>query len=140
MKTPSKSVIYQIPCSCKQTYVGQTKVGIHKRMKQHSKVLNDDKDDSNSEMVKHFHEKKFQCLFDTDDAFIIDEEKDYWKRRTKEAIYSIISDSINTHDEINASWTPILYKAKHQIQRKIQLSQENYNKYRRNKVQRKTRR
>jgi hypothetical protein len=60
-----------------------------------------------------------QCLFDTNDAFIIDEEKYYWKRRTKEAIYSIISQSINTHDEINAAWTPILYKAKEKIQEKF---------------------
>ena len=79
-------------------------------------------------MVKHFQEKKFQCLFDTNDALIIDEENDYWKRRTKEAIYSIISASINTHDEINAAWTPILYQATHQIQRKIQSGRENYNK------------
>jgi hypothetical protein len=140
LKIPSKSVIYQIPCSCKQTYVGQTKVGIDNRMKQHSKTLNDNTDDSKSEMVKHFQEKKFQCIFDTDDAFIIDEEKDYWKRRTKEAIYSIISKSINTHDEINAAWTPILYKTQEQIQRKIQSSKENYNKYKRTKKQKKTRR
>ncbi|CAF4873932.1 unnamed protein product [Rotaria sp. Silwood1] len=140
LKTSSKSVIYQIPCSCKQTYVGQTKVGIEKRMKQHSKTLNDNADDSKSEMMKHFQEKKFQCLFDTNDAFIIDEEKDYWKRRTKEAIYSIISQSINTHDEIDAAWTPVLYKTKEQIRRKIQSSQENYNKYKRTKYQRKTRR
>ena len=139
LKVPSKSVIYQIPCSCKQTYVGQTKVGIDKRMKQHSKTLNDNEDNSKSEMVKHFQEKKFQCIFDTNDAFIIDEEKDYWKRRTKEAIYSIINKSINTHDEINAAWTPILYKTKEQIQRKIQSSQENYTKYKRTKKQRKTR-
>jgi hypothetical protein len=133
LKTPSNSIIYQIPWSCKQTYVGQTKVGIDNRMKQHAKLINDNNDDSNSEMVKHF-QKKFQCLFDTDDAFIIDEEKDYWKRRTKEAIYSIISQSINTHDEINAAWMPILYKSKQQIQKKIQSSQENYNKYKRTKV------
>jgi hypothetical protein len=131
LKTPSKSVIYQIPCSCKQTYVGQTKVGIDIRAKQHSKIINENSDNSNSEMVKHFQEKRFQCLFDTDEAFVIDEEKDYWKRRTKEAIYSIISQSINTHDGINAAWTLLLYEAKEQIQRKIQLSQENCNKYKR---------
>jgi hypothetical protein len=133
LKTPSKSIIYQIPCSCKQTYVGQTKVGIENRMKQHSKIINDNADNSNSEMVKHLQENKFQCLFDTNDAFIIDEEKDYWKRRTKEAIYSIVSQSINTHDELNPAWTSILYKAEEQIKRKIQSSQENYNKYRRTK-------
>jgi len=54
-------------------------------------------------MVRHFQEKKLQCIFDTNHAFIIDEEKDYWKRRTKEAIYSIINKSINTHAEINAA-------------------------------------
>ena len=134
LKVPSKAVIYQIPCSCKQTYVGQTKVGIDNRMKQHSKTINDNEDDSNSEMVKHFQEKKFQCLFDTNGAVIIEEEKDYWKRRTKEAIYSIISESINTHDEINEAWTPILYKVKQQIKRKIQTRQENHKKYRRSKI------
>ncbi|CAF3315909.1 unnamed protein product [Rotaria socialis] len=134
LKVPSKSVIYQIPCSCKETYVGQTKVGIDNRMKQHSKAINDNENNSNSEMVKHFQEKKFQCLFDTNDAFIIEEEKDYWKRRTKEAIYSIISESVNTHDEINAAWTPILHKAKHLIQRKIESARENYNKYKRTKT------
>ena len=102
-------------------------------MTQHSKTINDNEDNSNSEMVKHFQEKKFQCLFDTNGAFIIEEEKDYWKRRTKEAISSIISESINTHDEINEAWTPILYKVKRQIKRKIQTCQENYNKYKRNK-------
>ncbi|CAF5065228.1 unnamed protein product [Rotaria magnacalcarata] len=129
LKVPSKSVIYQIPCSCKETYVGQTKVGIDNRMKQHSKAINDNENNSNSEMVKHFQEKKFQCLFDTNDAFIIEEKKDYWKRRAKEAIYSIISESVNTHDEINAAWTPILHKAKRLIQRKIESARENYNKY-----------
>ena len=134
LKVPSKSVIYQIPCSCKQTYVGQTKVFIDNRMKQYSKTINDNEDNSNLEMVKHVQEKKSQCLFDTNEAFIIEKEKDYWKRRTKEAIYSIISESINTHDEINEAWTPILYKVKQQIKRKIQTRQENHNKYVRNKV------
>ncbi|CAF1156358.1 unnamed protein product [Didymodactylos carnosus] len=86
LQTPLKSVVYQISCSSKQTYVGQTKVGIDNRMKQHSKTINDNKNDSNSEIVKHFQEKKFQCLFDTNDAFVIDEEKEYWKRPTKEEI------------------------------------------------------
>ncbi|CAF4232919.1 unnamed protein product, partial [Rotaria magnacalcarata] len=58
LKVPSKSVIYQIPCSCKETYVGQTKLDIDNRMKQHSKAINDNENNSNSEMVKHFQEKK----------------------------------------------------------------------------------
>ena len=127
LRTPSKSIIYQIPCSCKQTYVGQTKVGLHNRMKQHAKTINDYSDNSKSEMVKHFQMNKFQCLFDTNNAFIIDEEKDYWKRRTKEAIYSIINQSINTHDEINPAWTPILNKFKQQIQQRITMNNDKLN-------------
>ncbi|CAF2052832.1 unnamed protein product [Rotaria magnacalcarata] len=100
-------------------------------MKQHSKAINDNENNSNSEMVKRFQEKKFQCLFDTNDAFISAEEKDYWKRRTKEAKYSIISESVNTHGEINAAWTPILHKSKHLLQRNIESAQENYTKYKR---------
>ncbi|CAF4251052.1 unnamed protein product, partial [Rotaria magnacalcarata] len=48
-----------------EAYVGQTKLDIDNRMKQHSKAINDNENNSNSEMVKHFQEKKFQCLFDT---------------------------------------------------------------------------
>ncbi|CAF3351055.1 unnamed protein product [Rotaria socialis] len=89
-------------------------------MKQHSKAINDNENNSNSEMIKHFQEKKLQCLFDTNDTFVIEEEKYYWKRRTKEAIYSIISESVNAHDEINAAGAPIVHKAKRLIQRKIE--------------------
>jgi hypothetical protein len=44
MKTQSDSVIYQIPCECGKIYVGQAKVGINYRMKQHYKTITDDKD------------------------------------------------------------------------------------------------
>ncbi|CAF4600205.1 unnamed protein product, partial [Rotaria socialis] len=39
LKVPSKSLIYQIPCSGKEAYVGETKLDIDNRMKQHSKVI-----------------------------------------------------------------------------------------------------
>jgi predicted GIY-YIG superfamily endonuclease len=100
MKTQSNSVIYQIPCECGKTYVGQTKVGINNRMKQHYKTITDDKD-RNLEMIKHHQDMRYQCLFDIDKAFIIEEEKDYWKRRIKETIYSKISQSINTYGTLN---------------------------------------
>jgi hypothetical protein len=29
-------------------------------------------------MIKHYQDMKYQCLFDVDEAFIIEEEKDYW--------------------------------------------------------------
>ncbi|CAF1328589.1 unnamed protein product [Adineta steineri] len=103
-------------------------------MKQQSKTIKDNEDNTTSEMVKHFQQKKFLCLLDNYDAFVIDEENYYWKMRTKESIYSIISQSFDTHGETNPAWEPILYKTKKQIQRKIQLNQENYNKYKRTKM------
>jgi hypothetical protein len=60
LKVPSKSVLYQIPFSCKGTNVEQTKVDIDNRMKQHSKAINNNNEtNSNSEMVKNVQEKKF---------------------------------------------------------------------------------
>ena len=98
-----------------------------RRKNQHKKIINDNQENSKSDMVKHHQENKFQCFFDTNHSFIIKEEKNYWKRRTREAIYSMISGSINTHDELNQAWTSILYEAKEQIQRKVHLRQESYN-------------
>jgi hypothetical protein len=133
MKTPSNSIIYQIPCECGKTYVGQTKVGINNRMKQHYKSIVDDKN-KNLEMIKHHQDMKYQCLFDVDKAFIIEEEKDYWKRRIKESIYSQVNQSINAHDKLNEAWTPIIHMNKQIIERKIKLSQETFNKYKRTKT------
>jgi hypothetical protein len=79
-------------------------------------------------MIKHYQDMKYQCLFDVDEAFIIEEEKDYWKRRIKETIYSKINQSINKHDIINEAWTPVINKAKQYIERKIQSRQEALNK------------
>ncbi|CAF5009225.1 unnamed protein product, partial [Rotaria sp. Silwood1] len=133
MKVMSNSVIYQIPCDCGKTYIGQTKVGIKNRMKQHYKSITDDKD-TKLEMIKHHQDMKYQCLFDVDKAFIKEEEKDYWKRRIKETIYSKLNKSINKHDTINEAWNPILYKSKQYIERKIRLSQETFNKYKITKI------
>ncbi|CAF3946895.1 unnamed protein product [Rotaria sp. Silwood1] len=70
IKIPSNSIIYQIPCECGKTYIGQTKVGIENRMKQHYKNINDD-NDRKLEMIKHHQDMKYRCLFDIDKAFII---------------------------------------------------------------------
>ncbi len=72
---------------------------------------------------------KYRCLFDVDKAVIIEEEKDYWKRRIKESIYSQIGQSINTHDRFVEAWTPIIYMTKQIIERKTKVSQETFNKY-----------
>ncbi|CAF4351018.1 unnamed protein product, partial [Rotaria socialis] len=39
-------------------------------------------------------------------------------------IYSLINESINKHNKLSEAWDPILFKVKQQIQRKLQLLQQ----------------
>jgi hypothetical protein len=124
MKVQSKSVVYQLQCDCNppKIYNGETKVGIKNRMKQHFQLIN--KLDNKSEMVQHIEENRYQCLFNTEQAFILQQEKNWNKRRIKEAIYSLVNNSINKHDNLIEAWDPILFKTKQQIQRKIQQQRQ----------------
>ncbi|CAF5068029.1 unnamed protein product [Rotaria sp. Silwood1] len=119
IKQENKSVIYQLECECNNIYNGETKVGIWKRMKQHENEILKDKEESKSEIVQHFHSERFQCMFHPEEAFIIDTETNWFKRRTKEAIYSIINESINRHNDIDSAWLHILLKNKEQIKKRI---------------------
>ena len=120
LKTTSRSVIYQVTCDCNppKIYNGETKIGLESRMKQHFKLINDL--DEKSEMVQHIKENNYQCLFHTDQAFVIGHEKNWRKRRVKETIYSQLNQSINKRGELSEAWDPILYKMKQQIIRKTQ--------------------
>jgi hypothetical protein len=124
MKIQSKSVVYQIQCDCDppKIYNGETKVGIKNRMQQHFQLIN--KLDNKSEMVQHIEENRYQCLFNTEQAFIVEQEKNWNKRRVKEAVYSLVNNSINKHDNLIEAWDPILFKTKQQIQRKIQQQKQ----------------
>ncbi|CAF0966041.1 unnamed protein product [Rotaria sordida] len=104
IKPTSKSIIYQIECNCSAIYNGETKVRLINRIKQHEKVINKNDDKQNSKIVQHHINKLHQCRFNTNTAFIIDNEIDFKKRRIKESIYSIINDSINRHDQLDERW------------------------------------
>jgi hypothetical protein len=105
-------------------YNGETKVGLKNRMIQHEKKIKDDDENSNSEIVQHFHRTKFQCMFDTEKGFIIDNEINWRKRKIKEAIYSIVNNSINRHDEIEKRWTPVSHQSSTTIKNLINKKQE----------------
>ncbi|CAF0782646.1 unnamed protein product [Didymodactylos carnosus] len=126
MKPQSKSNIYQIPCECGATNVGETKVGFHQRMIQHEKLIEQDDDNSKSEMVQHHHQKGWQCMLDTEKAFIIEDEIDRRKRRIKESIYSTVSQSINRRNEIEKLWTPLLYEVEPSIKGIISSRERNF--------------
>ena len=128
MKPQSKSHIYQIPCDCGAVYNGETKVGFHQRMAQHKKIIEKDEDNPRSEMVQPHHEKRYQCLFDPEKAFIIDSEIDRHKRRIKEAVYSTINTSVNRKDEIDKMWTPLLHDTGQRIRKIIAIRERSFEK------------
>ncbi|CAF3770007.1 unnamed protein product [Rotaria sordida] len=114
-KPQSKSIIYQMNCKCGAIYNGETKVGLKDRMKQHKRKIKENDINSSSEIVKHHYIKNGQCSFDPNKAFIIDNETNYWKRRKKETIYSIINESINKCDSVDDGWNNVIYKESKKI-------------------------
>jgi hypothetical protein len=124
MKPQSKSIVYQIDCDCGAVYNGETKVGLKNRMGQHGTIIEEDDKESPSEMVKHHHSNKWQCMFQPDNAFVVDNETNYWKRRKKEAIYSMINNSINKCDSIDNGWNNILYKETKRIKDRIKFKKQ----------------
>jgi predicted GIY-YIG superfamily endonuclease len=124
VKRNSKSVIYQIKCECGKIYNGETKIGLENRIKQHEKLINKNEIDSKSEIVQHHYEKKHQCSFNTKQAFMIENEINWKKRRIKETLYSNINQSINKRDDLYRGWIPILHTATSIIRRKIELKEK----------------
>jgi predicted GIY-YIG superfamily endonuclease len=117
----SKSNIYQINCNCGAVYNGETKIGLKKRLEQHKKRINKKVIPSDSEIVQHHHDNKYQCMFDLNKAFVIDNEIGWKKRRIKEAIYSTINNSINRKDDINTLWLPLLNESSTRIKSIIEI-------------------
>jgi hypothetical protein len=94
-------------------------------MKQHKTKIKENDKNSSSEIVKHHYMKSGQCSFDPNKAFIIDNETNYWKRRKKETIYSIINQSINKCDSIDDGWNNVIYKQSKKIKEIIENKQKN---------------
>ncbi len=53
-------------------------MGNKKRMHRTFQLINRLNDKSG--MVQHIEEKRYQCLFNTDQAFIIEQEKNYYRK------------------------------------------------------------
>lgn len=115
----SRSVVYKIPCTCTAQYVGETKVGLGKRMKQHDALIKKNDKDAHSEIVQHHHKNRTKCRFDPSKATILDNETDWKKRKVKEAIYTQILRSINKCDIVNPAWNNIVRKNCNEIRKQV---------------------
>ncbi len=95
-------------------------------MKQHETIIEEDSEECPSEMVKHHHSTNWQCMFQPGKAFIVDNETNYWKRRKKEAIYSMMNNSINKCDSIDNGWNNILYQETKRLKDMIKFRKQHY--------------
>ena len=75
-------------------------------------------------MVQHTHNKNHQCKFNTASAIILEKEVNWKRRRIKEAIYSMINNSINRRNDIDPLWFPIIHEKSEPIKKKIKYKQE----------------
>ena len=118
-ETRTRAVIYKIDCTCGSTHIGETKIDPNGKMKQHETLIKNKKQQTISEMVQHMNSNGMKCRFTPNQATVIDKETDWNRRRIKEAIDSIINDSINRHDDINGIWLPIINRGKERIKNRI---------------------
>ena len=124
IKTQSKSVVYKILRDCGASYVGEKKIGFDNRMNQYQKLIEKNEKEAHSEIVLHHHSQRWQCMFDTSKAVVIDNEIDYRKRKIKETVYSNINQSINKHDKFNDAWSNILAKNTESIKKHIRFKEQ----------------
>ena len=112
--------VYEIPCSCGKSYIGETGKSFKQRIKEHGADLRLNRCHT-SALVKHANKTKHQlCLENTN---ILSKEENYSKRKFREALEIIKHPQNLNRDngwEISRSWIPLLhqnlnndYKEKH---------------------------
>ena len=122
--TPTtNSIVYHMKCRCGAAYIGETKVGLKRRIEQHKHLINKNEKQSNSEIVQHIQASNQECNFNTSRAITLEKEIDWRRRKLKEAIYSTVYNSINKRDDIERSWLPIIHKYLELIKKKIKYKQ-----------------
>ena len=122
--TPTtNSIVYHMKCKCGAAYIGETKVGLKRRIEQHKQLINKNEKQSNSEIVQHIQASNQGCNLNTSRAIILEKEIDWRRRRFKDATYSTVYNLINKRDDIERPWLPIIHKYSELIKKKIKQKQ-----------------
>ena len=85
-KDQRNNLVYAVKCkdsACQDTYIGETKQRLHKRMGQHRRPSSGC---GNSAVYEHLNSTKHS--FDNKDVVILDREHRWFERGVKEAIYT----------------------------------------------------
>lgn len=106
-KIDTKNCIYQIPCECGQSYIGETKRPLVTRLSEHKRhTLRGETDKSG--VANHCWE--FHHRMQWEDTKILCKEVNLHKRKFKEATYILNNNDIfsNPSYEVNGTWNEVL--------------------------------
>ena len=105
--------VYKVPCSCKISYIGETRRSFHTQLKEHGADIRKECIHT-SALAEHVAKTKHQvCLEDTK---IIAKEDHYFKRKFREALeiikfpYNILNRDGGL--EVSTSWIPSILNHK----------------------------
>lgn len=101
--------VYEIPCCCEKTYIGETGRSVQVRLKEH--IADEKYKRTKSALAEHTLETNHGILFDK--TKLIHRENHYLKRKIKETIEIVkSSNSLNKEDsyKLSKTWLPILKK------------------------------
>ena len=103
----TKDCVYEIPCECGRTYIGETKRPLKVRIKEHQRLAQLGETDK-SRLVQHAWNEDHNVKWD--EASIISKEEGWRRRKLKEAAFMAITPNpISTPSlEIKNVWVPIL--------------------------------
>ena len=104
--------VYKIPCSCKISYIGETRCSFHTRLKEHGANIRKERIRS-STLAEHVAKTKHHiCLEDT---IILAKEDHYFKRKFREALeITKLPHNLNRDGglEVSTSWLPSILNRK----------------------------
>ena len=102
-----KNCIYQIPCECGDSYIGETKRPLEVRVQEHQKFTRMG-ETSRSGLAEHAWTNGHNIHWS--EAKILHKEENWRKRKFKEAVYIAQGDGVFSHPsvEIPSVWRPLL--------------------------------
>ena len=99
-----KNVIYQIPCECGESYIGETLRPLEKRIAEHKKCCSEG--DNKSGVAEHMWSKHHDIKWAQ--TRIIDSESGWTKRKIKEALHIRLCENAFSHpsSQPGDTWLP----------------------------------
>ena len=120
-KTKQNNLVYAINCqgeNCEESYIGETKQPLHKRLYQHRRAGS-----AGNESAVYTHLSQSNHHFQDENVLILDKESRWFERGVKEAIYvNAENPSLNRggglRHNLSLAYTPIIRKLPRRVSNK----------------------